>query len=472
MRILFAASEVAPEASTGGLGEVIAALPRFVAGKGHEVAVALPGYPALMDLARELDVHFEIPIGGVLQPVSIFELLVEDGTQLLLVHNEALFGRPGIYGDGTEAYPDNALRYVFFSRAVVELAKRLEPTPSVLHLHDWQTALVPALVKEQRLPLKTVLSLHNLAYQGAFHPGEFAHTGLPQQWMQPSGYEFHGGFNLLKGGILHADLLTTVSETYRREMLTPAGGFGLNEVLQAHREKLHVVPNGVDSQRWNPQTDALLKAGFSAADTSGKSLCRAALLNETALRPDPKGPVFAMLGRLADQKGFDLLLPLLPRLFADDTRLVIAGDGSPALRKDLLVACREHPGKLAFLPEWDLHFPQRLFAGADVLLVPSHFEPCGLAPLQAMRFGTVPVAHATGGLRDNLQDFEPATGVGNALLYRADSSAALWDTIVRAGVLFQDKSEWKRIVLNAMRSEFSWDAAAAAADVLYRRLNS
>jgi starch synthase len=178
-----------------------------------------------------------------------------------------------------------------------------------------------------------------------------------------------------------------------------------------------------------------------------------------------------MLGRLADQKGFDLLLPLLPRLFTDDVRLIVAGDGSPALRRDLLTACRQHPAKFAFLPEWDPAFPQRLFAGADVLLVPSHFEPCGLAPMNALRFGTVPIAHATGGLLENLTDYEPATGEGNALLYRHDSGAALWDAIGRAGVLFADKTQWQKILGHAMHTVFPWEASARALDVLSRRLN-
>lgn len=466
MTILFAASEVAPDAATGGLGEVLASLPRSLERLGHEVVVVLPGYPALMEEASPVEVQFALPVGDALQPVTVYEKIQPDGTQLLLIHNDALFGRPGIYGDATAPYPDNALRFIFFSRAVVELAKRLDPSPAILHLHDWQTALVPALVREQRLPFRTVLTLHNAAYQGSFPAADFAFTNLPSHWMTPTGLEFYGALNLLKGGILAANVLTTVSNAYRRELLTPEGGCGLSEVLRGRADSFHAVPNGVDPGRWNPEPF------FSADVPEGKAHCRNALLKETGLRQDPAGPVFAMIGRLADQKGFDLLLPLLPRLFADDVRLIVAGDGSANLRRDLLAACRQHPSTFAFLAEWDFEFPKRLFAGADVLLTPSHFEPCGLAPLQALRFGTLPIAHATGGLLENLSDYEPADGTGNAFLYQADSSAALWDAIGRAGVLFRNKPGWKRPLQNAMRSVFSWEASARSYDAIYRGLEA
>jgi starch synthase len=346
---------------------------------------------------------------------------------------------------------------------VVELARRLQPVPSVLHLHDWQTALVPALVREQRLPFRTVLTLHNAAYQGSFPASDFALTNLPSHWMTPGGFEFYGSLNLLKGGILAADAITTVSSVYRRELLTSEGGFGLHEVLRSRTEVFHAVANGVDPEQWNPAPF------FSAEEPEGKAECRKALLLQTGLSPGPAGPVFAMFGRLADQKGFDLLLPLLPRLFADDVRLVIAGDGSPGLRRDLLAACRQHPAKFAFLPEWDSEFPKRLLSGADALLMPSHFEPCGLSALNALRFGTLPIAHATGGLLEHLDDYDPSTGTGNALLYRNDSSAGFWDAITRAVTLFRDKLAWRRPMRNAMRTVLSWEASARAYDAVYRR---
>ena len=470
MMILFAASEIAPYATTGGLGEVLAALPRYVAEIGHDVVVVLPGYPALMKDATPVNVQFSLPVGDSLQPVNVFECTQPDGQQILLIHNEALFGRPGLYSNAGETYPDNALRFIFFSRAIVELAKRLEPSPQILHLHDWQTALVPALVAEQQLPFRTVLSLHNVAYQGSFPMAEFACTNLPSRWITPHGFEFYGSMNLLKGGILTVDLLTTVSEVYRKQILTPSGGSGLHSVLTERASQLFVVQNGVDSERWNPENPEIVCAPFSIDQLQGKLICREALLSEVQLASQPAAPVFAMLGRLADHKSYDLLLPLLPKLLAADARLIIAGDGDVALRKDLLAACRQHPHKMAFLPFPDPDFPQRLFAGADVLIVPSHFEPCGLAPLNAMRLGALPLAHATGGLLENLFDFDPTSEKGNALLYKPDSSEALWDALLRTLDLFTNKTAWETLMSNAMRSTFPWANAAESLDHLYKKL--
>jgi starch synthase len=318
-----------------------------------------------------------------------------------------------------------------------------------------------------------VLTLHNLAYQGIF-PGEtFALTNLPSHWMSPEGLEFHGRMNLLKGGILTADALTTVSKRYRQEMLSAQGGFGLEGVVARRSQDLESVPTGVDPARWSPSSAGAspwLPASFSAEDPRGKHKCREALLQETALHPGPSGPVFAMLGRLADQKGFDLLLPLLPRLLSGDTRVIIAGDGDPKLHRELLLACRRHPGKFAFVHEWGEGFPQRLLAGADVLLMPSHFEPGGLAPLHALAYGTLPVAHATGGLADNLTPFELGNAKGNALLYYEDSAAALWDSILRACRLFEQPDIWKQIVSNALQSRYPWEFTARELDSLYQRL--
>lgn len=476
MTILFAASELAPLASTGGLGEVAASLPRFVAARGHDTALALPGYPALVRDAVPLDVNFEVRLGQETFAASVRERTLEDGTQLLLICNDAFFDRPGIYSDPrTHAgYADNAQRYLFFAKAVVELARRLDPSPAILHVHDWQTSLVPVLIREHRLPIRTVLTLHNLSFQGIFAAETFALTNLPSGWMSPGALEFHGRMNLLKGGILAADALTTVSARYRREILSAEAGCGLEGVLAQRAANLESVPLGVDPARWSPSSQEaarLLPARFSAEDLSGKQACRRALLEETGLLADPSGPVFTMFGRLADQKGLDLLLPLVPRLLSGNNRLVIAGDGDPKLHRELLLACRLHPGKFAFVHEWGAGFPQRLLAGSDVLLMPSHFEPGGLAPLHALAYGTVPVAHATGGLADNLSHFELRGLRGNSLLYFEDSQAALWDSILRACLLFEQGAVWKKLVQNAIQSRFPWEVTADKLEAIYQRLS-
>ena len=468
MTILFAASEVAPLASTGGLGEVIRSLPKFVSKLGHDVAVVLPGYPALLEGSTPVGVSFQVPLGSESLTATVHERIAPDGTQWLLIENETLFNRSGIYGDAQGAYADNASRFIFFSKAIVELARRLQPAPELLHLHDWHTALVPVLVRDQCLPLTTLLTLHNLQHQGAFWGFDFQLTNLADSWMRPSGLEFHGQLNLLKGGILWADALTTVSAAYRRSILSPEGGFGLHEVLQSRHLELLSVPNGVDPELWNPlSTD--LAAPFSAANWSGKKTCRDALLRELGLRPNPRGVVYAMLGRLADQKGFDVLLPLLPRLMASDSRLIVVGDGEAHLRRDLLAAVRQHPSQMAFCNRWEEAFSRRVLAGAEALLVPSHFEPSGLSPLYARRFGTLPIAHATGGLLEQLTDYDPVARHGNALLYYTDSSEALWDALQRSLFLHRNAEEWLALLSMAAQGIPRWEDAANHYDALYRR---
>jgi starch synthase len=475
MTILFAASEIAPLASTGGLGETMASLPRVVSAQGHDAAVALPGYPALLESAEPLEVEFDVIVGSKTLHASIYDRTLPDGTQLLLIRNDALFGRTGLYCDpqNNEPFADNAERFIFFSKAVVELAKRMDPTPAVVHAHDWQTALVPVLIREQALPIRTVLTLHNVAFQGNFLGVDFQLTNLHPQWMSPSGLEFFGSMNLLKGGILAADALTTVSKRYREEILNSPRGCGLEGPLRSRAAELISVPIGVDPARWSPShpdAAANLAAAFSAAEPLGKTKCRAALLAETGLPPDAEAPVFVMLGRLADQKGFDLLLPLVPKILSTDARLIIAGDGDVLLHRELLIACRRHPGKLAFMHSWQPGFPQRLMAGGDILLMPSHFEPGGLAPLHALAYGTVPIAHAVGGLADNLTNFVPAECSGNSLLYYLDNEEALMDAVVRGKLLFRNKPVWNRLVQNAFASKFPWEKTAAALDSLYHRI--
>ena len=472
MTILFAAGEVAPLASTGGLGDVMASLPGYVGKLGHEVAVALPGYPALLQGAEPLGVEFDIPIGTESFQATVFERLSPDGTQWLLIQNDALFARSGLYQDAAGPYADNAARFFFFSKAVVELARRLDPAPRVLHLHDWHTALVPLLVREQKLPLKTLLTLHNLQHQGSFWALDFPLTNLPSHWFSETGLEFYGQLNLLKGAILHSDALSTVSSLYRQNILHTDEGCGLQSVLRHRQSELFAVPNGVDPSLWDPSDSAEISTPFSAENPDGKNACRFALLASLGLDPSPQAPVFAMIGRLADQKGFDQLLPLLPRLLATDSRLIIVGDGDATLRRDLLVAARQHPGKLAFCNRWDPSFCKQVMAGSDAILVPSHSEPSGLTPLHALRYGTIPIAHATGGLLENLADYDPSTRKGHALMYWADSSAALWDCIQRAGQLFASPSEWSTLMQSAMRARFPWEAAAARYDAIYRRIAS
>ncbi len=475
MTILFAASEMDPLARTGGLGDVIEALPAALAARGHEVSVVLPCYRGLAErkdlVVRETGVKIPVAIGGKVADAEILECSAPNGVQVFLVRRDEYYDRAGLYGEAGSDYPDNAERFIYFSRAVVELARRVLPPPEIVHVHDWQTALVPALVHEHRLPFKTVLTIHNMAYQGSFWAFDFGLTGLPGSYFAPGqGLEFFGNMNLLKGGIVLADSVTTVSERYAREIQTQEYGFGLDAVMREHTHKLSGILNGADYSIWNPDTDNLLPANYSVHNLAPKRVCRDALLAEAGLAPNPSGPVFAMVSRLASQKGIDLLLPVLDRLLADDVRLIVLGEGDPAYERDLLIASKRHAERFAYRKDMNAPFSHLIQAGADLTLIPSFYEPCGLTAMYGLKYGAVPIARATGGLHEILQDIDATTGAGNGILFFDPTSEALWDAIVRAKRLFRDKPEWKRLMEAGMKCDYSWERATPRYEACYERL--
>ena len=388
---------------------------------------------------------------------------------MFLIRCDEFFDRDGLYSTGGADFADNAERFIFFSRAVVELARRVLPPPDVLHLHDWQTALVPVLVRQARLPFRTVLTIHNLACQGSFWSVDFGLTGLPGEFFSARGVEFYGQVNLLKGGILHADALTTVSERYAREIQTPEYGCGLDAVMREHAGKLSGILNGADYTQWNPATDPRLPETYSPANLAGKKTCRAALLKELGLAPEPRGPVFAMVSRLAEQKGIDVLLPLLDRLLSNDVRLAILGQGDPAYEHALALASRRHPERFAYRPSMDDRLAHLIEAGADLSLIPSHFEPCGLSAMYSLKYGTLPIARATGGLHQIIQDFDPSSGTGTGFLFFEYTPEALWDAMVRAQSDYADEPAWAALVQRAMAADFSWPRAVGRYEEVYRR---
>ena len=388
---------------------------------------------------------------------------------MFLIRCDEFFDRDGLYSTGGADFADNAERFIFFSRAVVELARRVLPPPDVLHLHDWQTALVPVLVRQARLPFRTVLTIHNLACQGSFWSVDFGLTGLPGEFFSARGVEFYGQVNLLKGGILHADALTTVSERYAREIQTPEYGCGLDAVMREHAGKLSGILNGADYTQWNPATDPRLPETYSPANLAGKKTCRAALLKELGLAPEPRGPVFAMVSRLAEQKGIDVLLPLLDRLLSNDVRLAILGQGDPAYEHALALASRRHPERFAYRPSLDDRLAHLIEAGADLSLIPSHFEPCGLSAMYSLKYGTLPIARATGGLHQIIQDFDPSSGTGTGFLFFEYTPEALWDAMVRAQSDYADEPAWAALVQRAMAADFSWPRAVGRYEEVYRR---
>ncbi len=474
MTILFAASEMEPLARTGGLGDVIEALPAALAARGHEVSVVLPCYRSIHEQKeleiRSTGVRIPVQVGGKRLEAEILECSAPNGVQVFLVKQDEYFDRPGIYGTEGRGYEDNAERFIFFSRAVMELSRRILPPPEILHLHDWQTALLPVLVKERRLPIKTVLTIHNLAYQGSFWAFDFGLTNLPGHYFSAQGVEFYGNLNLLKGGIVAADAVTTVSERYAREIQTREFGFGLDAVMREQAHKLTGILNGADERTWTPATDRLLPARFSARDLSGKRVCRNALLAEMQLAPNPEGPVFGMVSRLASQKGIDLLLPLLDRLLANDVRLVILGEGDTAYERELIIASKQHPEHFAYRAKLDNKLAHLVTAGADLSLIPSFYEPCGLTAMYGLRYGAVPIARATGGLHEIVRDHDLTTGTGNGFLFFEPTVEAFWDAIMRAQKTFAEPACWGPLLARGMAADFSWTKAVDRYEEVYARL--
>jgi starch synthase len=350
------------------------------------------------------------------------------------------------------------------------LARRLTPSPQILHVHDWAAALVPVYVQAHQLPFSTVLTIHHLAEQGSFWGLDFRLTNLPERFFTLRGVEFFGKLNFLKGGILFADKITTVSERYKREMQTPEYGCGLDAVLRENAFKLTGILHGADYSRWNPETDPLLPALYNSSSLWGKEVCRDTLLGDLGLAPAPSGPVFGMVTRVVEEKGFQILVPALDRLLSDDVRLIILGEGDPAFETALAVAARNFPTKFAYQRHYEERLAHLIEAGMDVTLIPSRFEPAGLSAMYSLKYGALPVARATGGIQEIIEDYDPTTNSGYGFLCYEYSTSAFWDAIKRAREIFRDRDTWIMLMARAMARNFSWDASARRYEELYSEL--
>jgi starch synthase len=322
----------------------------------------------------------------------------------------------------------------------------------------------------QGLPFKTVLTIHHVADQGSFWGIDFPLTNLPERFFTLNGVEFFGRLNFLKGGILYADKITTVSEHYRREILTPAGGHGLDGVLRENAARLTATLDGVDYARWNPASDRLIPALYEPKRLRGKQICREALLKEMKLESSPSGPVFGMVTRVVQEKGFEILVPLLDRLLWDDVRLIILGEGDPAYEIALAVAARKFPTKFAYQRKYDEKLAHLIEAGMDISLIPSRFEPAGLIAMYNLKYGALPVARVTGGIQEIIEDYDPTTDSGYGFLCYEYSSEAFWDAIKRARHIFRDRGRWTKLMKRAMACNFSWDTSAQRYEALYAEL--
>jgi len=475
MKILMITAEGPPLQRAGALTDVMDALPSALRARGHEVSVTLPFYREIKEnrafKRKETGITVDVQVGDKIYVARYLEGRSASGVQLFLIRCDEFFDRVGIYGERGKPYQDNAARFIFFCKAALELARRLTPQLQILHAHDWAAALVPVFVNAQGLPFKTLLTIHHVADQGSFWGLDFALTNLPARFFTLHGVEFFGRLNFLKAGILYADRITTVSEHYRREILTPSGGCGLDGVLRENAYRLSAILHGADYSRWNPASDRLLPARYDARRLRGKQVCRDALLKEMKLTPAPRGLVFGMLTRVVHEKGFEILVPVLDRLLWDDVRLIILGEGDPAYETALAVAARKFPTRFAYEKNYDEKLAHLIEAGMDISLIPSRFEPAGLSAMYNLKYGALPVARVTGGIQEIIEDYDPTTDSGYGFLCYEHSSEAFWDAIKRARQILCDRRLWTKLMKRAMARNFSWAASAQRYEALYRELS-
>lgn len=474
-RILMAASEMTPFAATGGLGDVLGALPPALAALGVQVHVVLPAYrtPAIAAAGGVAHTTLLVPHGDRLREAGLRTLRHRDVAVSFVVADE-YFDRQGLYGDHAGDFGDNAARFTFFAQAVTALVARLDPPPDVVHCHDWQAALVPALLRtaaDQRLArIPTAFTIHNLGYQGVFPPNVWPLTGLDRRYFASSHLEFHGQVNLMKAGLVFADALTTVSPRYAQEIQTPEHGHGLDGVLRERHAVLRGILNGIDDRRWNPARDPHLAATYSAADLAGKAACKEALQRAYGLPVNPHVPLIGMVTRLAEQKGLDILMGALPALLGLDLQLAILGSGDTRYERWLGEAAGGAPTRLAVRLAFDEALSHQVEAGADMFLMPSRYEPCGLNQMYSLRYGTVPIVRATGGLDDTIDDVDATPARGTGFKFTEYSPDALAGAVRRALAAYADRATWERVMREGMRRDHSWQRAAGSYLELYRSL--
>lgn len=476
MNVLFAAAEMFPWLKVGGLGDVMGALPLALRALGHDVRILLPGHAAVLDKLEGSQVirRFSHLYGG-----GSARLLLGTGPRGIPIY---VLDSPGLFAHQHDLYAfDGSLprRFAALSRVAALLAVDGDGhgfLPDLLHVHDWQTALASVWVAhdvpERRIP--SVLTIHNLAYQGQFDAAIVPELGLPEHTFHMHGVEFHGSVGFLKGGLVYATHLTTVSPTYAREILTPDGGFGLEGVLAHRQARLTGILNGIDVEHWNPKTSTRITAPFTARSIGRRAKNRAMLAAEVGLDLSGNATLFAVVSRLVDLKGLDLVLATADVLLRENGRLVVLGRGDPALEAGFVELARANPGRVTTIVGYDEALAERIFAGADVVMVPSRSEPCGLTQMMAMRYGALPLVRRTGGLADTVTDADASSldaGRATGFVFDAPEPRALAETIVRAAKLHRDSPEVIRAMrLSAMRRDSSWSASATRYAELYRSL--
>lgn len=487
LRILMAASEAGPYVRTGGLGDVMGALPAALGARGHEVKVVLPRYSTIDSAHHRFSDYLDeltVPDGAEMTVASV-ERAGDSapGVESLFVGNCDYFSRVGLYVDprNGDDYEDNDRRFAFFARAVLELARQTGWQPDIIHVHDWQAALVPAYLKAHYAGdgvlgnSRTVLTIHNLGYQGLFDGERFEGLNLPEEmsYAATGAFEFYDRVNFLKGGIVLADKITTVSPRYAREIQSgDEFGCGLQGVLADRAADLSGIINGVDYSIWSPQADRLIPRRYGLSNLSGKRTSRVELLNRAGLPIRDKVPLIGMVTRLTDQKGIDLVVKGADALFDLGIQLVILGAGDDKYHRLLRMLEQKYPDQLRVFIEFNDHLAHEIQAASDLFLMPSRYEPCGLNQMYALKYGTVPVVRAVGGLADTVSDYNPRTGEGTGFVFEDYTPEAMIAAVRRAVGLFPRRQAWVKLMKAGMRADFSWAASAAGYEQLYQNMMS
>lgn len=471
-RVLVVASEVLPFAKTGGLADVAGSLPKALATLGNDARVVLPRYRGINGVKTITD--FPVWVGdrketAIIRQSSIRAKLgpIEKEVPVYFIDNYHYFDRDGLYG-----YPDEAERYAFFSRAVLEMLKHINFEPEILHCNDWQTGPIPALLRAHyaRDPFysrtSTVYTVHNLQYQGNFARWVLRLLGLGDEYFNPDGVEFYGQVSFMKAGLMYADVVNTVSRTYAEEIKTPAFGYGMDGILRSRAQDLFGIVNGINYHEFNPATDPRIYKNYSLETAEYKRENKRELQKEMGL-PLAVSPLIGMVTRLVDQKGLDLVANIADQLMKQDVQLVVLGTGDPYYESLFRTMHEKHPDRVAIYIGFNAVLAQRIYAGADMFLMPSRFEPCGLGQLIALRYGTIPIVRATGGLQDTVSDYVAAAGTGNGFTFTDYQPQALLGTVRRALEIYERPDHWQHLVRSALSADFSWNKSAVEYMGLY-----
>ncbi len=470
LRVLFAAAEVFPFAKTGGLGDVAGSLPKALKGVGHEVVVIMPCYRGLDRWGADLG-RLKVPMGTGTEVVALRQANLTPQIPVLLIEHRGYFDSEQIYG-----YEDDGRRFALFSRAVLEASEYRNLRPHIIHCNDWHTALVPAYLQayyadvETLRDAKVLYTIHNLRHQGSFPKGLLGYLGLPRGSVVERHLLHQGKVNMMKAGIALSDGVSTVSETYAREIQTAEYGCGLQQILRRRSDRLFGILNGIDEKVWDPENDPLIAVRFRPPNTRAKEGNKRALREELSMEPS-RAPIIGFIARLVEQKGIDLVEKALPELMSRRMQMVILGTGKEEFEK-ALGSWRGRNPALSINLRYDETLAHRIYAGADMFLVPSRFEPCGLGQMISMRYGTVPIVRRTGGLADTVNDYAQGLETATGFTFDKYNSNSMVEAVDRALAAYQEKQEWSRIVENCSRQDFSWNRSSQAYSEVYDALTS